>query len=524
MVVSLTERQDGEEESWEVVVQEELALHQEEWEIVKCPSENESADLVVETLEWHVVEVLVAALPSQENDALEDGEDGDSDGRRPPDNWVTDEIDLAVLLAPEVDAATEDWPGLWARVPGVRVKEASVGGPHDLLELPELAEETWVLVVDLLDIRILHGWVVVLLDVPDTVWKSSLLGASNFLLLRSPLRELDLVGEKSATSHDVNESELGLDRTDSLLGEITLRLGLDDFNAKEVVGISIESSVAISGDLILPFSLSHWWANIVGVKASLGWNVPELDSITILDVSWVEVVPSERSVDGVSRSVKWLGGVLEEPNVVLVLVWVEGNLLLLGASWIHKWVGVQVSTLSVVMSDADAGAECNIGWRIAHALRVEGSLELRAHESITLTRVGKAEEVNGEHSHVESDWDDDQAEGSGQYVLSHESWGDALVVSEEDPELDNSQGSNPGDGEKSNPLHGDSRTESESGHDKPEPPVWLESLGWTLLVLVCEGGESQCGESGANHEWRIEKNETCLSEKSVLCMEVSLVQ
>ena len=106
-------------------------------------------------------------------------------------------------------------------------------------------------------------------------------------------------------------------------------------------------------------------------------------------------------------------------------------------------------------------------------------------------------------------------------MLGHESWGDVLVVSEEDPELDNSQRSNPGDGEKSNPLHGDSRAESESGHEEPEPPVWLESLGWTLLMLVCEGGESQRGESGANHEWRIEKNEACLSQKSVLCLQLA---
>ena len=413
MVVGLTESQDGEEESREVVVQEELALHQEEWEVVEGPSENKSADLVVETLEWHVVEVLVAALPSQESDTLKDGKDGDCDGGRPPDDWVADEVDLTVLFAPEVDTTAENGPRLWARVPSVRVEETSVGGPHDFLELPELAEKTWVLVVYLLNICVLHSWMIVLLDVPDTVWKSSLLGTSDLLLLRSPLGKLDLVGEKSAASHDVNKSELGLDSTDGLFSEIALRFGLDNFNTEEVVGIAVESSITISGDLVLPLSLSHWWTNIVRMKTSLGWNVPELDSITILDVSWVEVVPGERSVYGISRRVKWLSSVLKEPNVVLVLVWVEGNLLLLGASWIHKWMGVQVSTLSVVMSDADAGAECDIGWSIAHALRVEGSLKLRAHESITLTWVDKAEEVNGEHSHVESDWDDDQAEGSG---------------------------------------------------------------------------------------------------------------
>ena len=360
---------------------------------------------------------------------------------------------------------------------------------------------------------------IVLLDIPDGVWKSSLLGASNLLLLGSPLRKLDLVGEKSATSHDVDEPELGLDSADGLLGEITLRLGLDNLNAEEVVGISIKSSITISGDLVLPLSLSHWWANIVGVKTSLGWNVPKLDGVTIFDVGWVEVVPSERSVNGVSRSVKWLGGVLQEPDIVLILVWVESDLLLLGASWVHKWVGVQVSTLGIVVSNADAGAECNIGWGIAHAFGVESGLELGAHESIAFSWVDEAEEVDGEHAHVESDWDDDQAEGSGEDVLGHESWSDVLVVSEEDPELDNGQGSDPCDGEKSNPLHADSCAKSESGHDEPEPPVWLEGLRWALLVLVCEGSEGQCGEAGANHEWRVEKNEASLGKQSVFCVE-----
>ena len=121
VVVSLTESQDGEEECREVVVQEQLALHQEEWEVVECPSKNKSTDLVVETLEWHVVEVLVSTLPSQESNTLEDGEDGDSNGGRPPDDRVADEVDLAVLLTPEVDTTAENWPGLWARIPGVGV-------------------------------------------------------------------------------------------------------------------------------------------------------------------------------------------------------------------------------------------------------------------------------------------------------------------------------------------------------------------------------------------------------------------
>ena len=58
-----------------------------------------------------------------------------------------------MVLAPEIDAATENRPRLGARVPGVRLDKPGIGLPHDDLELPELAEEAGVGVVDLLGIR-----------------------------------------------------------------------------------------------------------------------------------------------------------------------------------------------------------------------------------------------------------------------------------------------------------------------------------------------------------------------------------
>ncbi len=40
-------------------------------------------------------------------------------GCAPPDEWVAHQVDLAVVLAPEVDTALEDGPRRRARVPGV---------------------------------------------------------------------------------------------------------------------------------------------------------------------------------------------------------------------------------------------------------------------------------------------------------------------------------------------------------------------------------------------------------------------
>ncbi len=67
-VVELAQSQDGEVQGWEVVVQEQLALHQEEGEVVECPPEDESSDLVAEAAEDGAFVIVVATLPSEEGD------------------------------------------------------------------------------------------------------------------------------------------------------------------------------------------------------------------------------------------------------------------------------------------------------------------------------------------------------------------------------------------------------------------------------------------------------------------------
>lgn len=202
-------------------------------------------------------------------------------------------------------------------------------------------------------------------------------------------------------------------------------------------------------------------------------------------------------------------------------MWIEGNLLLLASSWVHQWVRVEIAALCVVVSDRNTGSKSNIGRDVTHALRVEGRLELGAHESITLARVDKAKEVDVEHSHVESDWDDDEAEDSGEKVLGVESWGDVLVVTKQNPKLDDCQTSDPGNCEKADPFDAGSGTQSNTSHDKPEPPVWLECLGWSLLVLVCKRREGESSECSHDHERRVEKDEASLSKQTVLCITVS---
>ena len=84
-VPDLTQSDDCKEERWEVVVQEELTLHEEEGEVVERPTEDRHADLVVETLEDGIAVVVAVALPPQDRESFENSVQSDSCGRRPPD-------------------------------------------------------------------------------------------------------------------------------------------------------------------------------------------------------------------------------------------------------------------------------------------------------------------------------------------------------------------------------------------------------------------------------------------------------
>jgi hypothetical protein len=297
------------------------------------------------------------------------------------------------------------------------VSEASVGPPHDLVKLPELAKEARSSVVDLLNIALQLG-VSVALDVPQAVGESTAASASHLLLLGSPIGELNLVREENTASHDVNEAELGLNGSEAGLGESTLGLLLDNLDTEEIVGITIEALIAISGDLVLPVGLGDRGTDIVGVQAAVGRAVVESENSSVLDVLGLgKSVPGMGTVDRLAIDAEGLSLVLQEPDVVVVLVRIQSDLLLLAAGGVHERVRVKVTTLGVDMTNGDTAAHDDIGGDILHSLVVEGSLELGAHETITITRVLEGNEVNGEHGHVEGQRDDDQGKDAGHEVL-----------------------------------------------------------------------------------------------------------
>lgn len=94
-------------------MEEKLAGHEVEWEVVKSPAEKSLANLVIKALEVDIVVVLEAALPSKNGNTLEEDPDDNCSGRSPPDDWVANEVNVAVVSAPEVDTTGQDGPGWW---------------------------------------------------------------------------------------------------------------------------------------------------------------------------------------------------------------------------------------------------------------------------------------------------------------------------------------------------------------------------------------------------------------------------
>jgi hypothetical protein len=151
------------------------------------------------------------------------------------------------------------------------------------------------------------------------------------------------------------------------------------------------------------------------------------DNGSILDEAHGGVVPGIRALNLTIRTQR-LSLVLHDEHVILILVGIESNLLLLAAGGVHVVVRVQITTLGVVVTNADTGAEGNVRRHILHGLGVQRSLELRRHEAITFSRVDQAEEVNTEHGHVETQGNDNQTKNAGEEVLEPQSLDPSILA------------------------------------------------------------------------------------------------
>jgi len=300
VVKKLAKGNDCEVQRREIVMEEELTLHQVEGKVVQSPAQNRCTDLIVEAFEGSVGIVVAAALPSKDSNGLEDNPDGHSDAGRPPDDGVTKKINLGMLSSPEVNTTAEDRPGLRARIPSVRVGETGVGSPHNLLELPEFAKEAGVSVVDFLDITLQLGMRVTL-NIPQTVGQSASTSASHFLLLRSPVRKLNFVREQDTASHNMDKTKLALNGSETLFGDGTSSLLLNNLDSEKIIGVALKSFITISGNFVLPVSLSDGGADVMRMQAAVGWAVVKTNNGTVLDVNRLRKgIPGLGTVDGLA--------------------------------------------------------------------------------------------------------------------------------------------------------------------------------------------------------------------------------
>jgi hypothetical protein len=105
------------------VVQEELALHDEEREVMQRPAHNEETNEVVilHHCSWRthkhgpvvcerqriltVMEVLIATLSTEDEETTDDEVRNNRRNARPPNEGITDEVYLTMILDPEVLAS-----------------------------------------------------------------------------------------------------------------------------------------------------------------------------------------------------------------------------------------------------------------------------------------------------------------------------------------------------------------------------------------------------------------------------------
>jgi hypothetical protein len=232
-----------------------------------------------------------------------------------------------------------------------------------------------VAVVHLLGI-FLESRMLVALNVPDAVGESTLLCTGDFLLLETPVGEFDFVREQYTAGHEVDKLEFSLDSSQALLGFFAVRHGLDDLNAEQIVGITLEVRVSVGADFVLPVGFGDRWAVVVRVYAAVSDNVIQADDRSINDPLGIELIPCHRSSHGgvssrIGGPIDRLRLVLNEEDIVLILMRVESNLLLLAASGVHVLMGVEVAALGVVVAEADTRTESDVSWDISHALSVE---------------------------------------------------------------------------------------------------------------------------------------------------------
>jgi len=97
---------------------------------VKAPTNGqETAQSVVED-NVGIVEIFVSSLGSQEKAAFGSDVKQNGQGGKVPNDRVPYQIDLSMILNPEIDTPAQDWPRFGSRIIGVTIGQTCVCPPH----------------------------------------------------------------------------------------------------------------------------------------------------------------------------------------------------------------------------------------------------------------------------------------------------------------------------------------------------------------------------------------------------------
>lgn len=288
-----------------------------------------------------------------------------------------------------------------------------------------------------------------------------LLGASNFDLPETPLRQVDVTSSQIAAKRFMSQSERGGQGSDpaAVPGcNVSHNLYLP------VVFVVAYRQVAVTGYLLV--SLGNRRRNVVGMQVAAGLSMNQTDDLAVSNEARLLIL-----VVIVVAAVR-----VEEPVVVGILVVVAGNLLLARAVRIRLYVGVQESSTITHVLDRSSRTIRHLERAVlANLGTAQVGLEEGTHLGVTWSAVGEDGKVNGEAEHVDQEWEDDQANDSRGKVGSELREGHPNVAELVPKVLSCVQAYQRGD-EEPDQFDTSNTADADTRHEKPEEPLRFKAL------------------------------------------------
>lgn len=469
------------------------------------PGQEEEAGRVIQARSGTAVESINSTaqrdLISKKNTSVH----GEKTAGQPPTDWVTKEVNLLAgfTLSPEADTAEQERPLVRVAGIGVAAGELAVVVEHSTLKLEPLLEEgkRLDLALGLLTTRVIGLKRSNVLGDPDVGAGRNLLVTVDLLLLVTPLRQRLGVSPHSDLAWVVDKLEVTSNRL-----EVLVLLSVLKANLKEGFLLALAESLfrCDSCELLVGGVVRR--GNIVREEDLVSTNVAKTDQVVVLD-------------DAARRLVVVSGPDL--PVVVGVIVRVAGDLLALAGNTavvVSKGVAVLVTVevgLGLLVSNSDAVVVLDVNRIGQHDVVAKGLLEFGRHEVVTRTRSVENSEVNLEPKKVEQERQDDQAKGTGSKVLAELLQTNSTAGSvdvEKIPEVDNDGTANGNESKDTNVLDRDIARKSETGKDKPLPPLAGEGLMSKLVPLDVEKKTASHGEN----ESSIQEDKSGLSNMGIV--------